>query len=217
VTRALEAGWPVVPTYGLTEAGSGVTALATAEAAAFPESAGRALPGVGVRIERPGVDGVGEILVTTPARFEGYLGDAAATEAALAVDGSIRTGDLGRLDADGRLFLTDRRSDLIVRGGENVGPAEVEAVLVGHPAVADAGVVGRADPEWGQVAVAAVVLRPGVADPGDEALLAHCRRRLAPYKVPTAFVRQPALPRTASGKLRRAELRAIVASTPGPR
>jgi pimeloyl-ACP methyl ester carboxylesterase len=207
VTRALEAGWPVVPTYGLTEAASGVTALATADARAFPGSAGRALPGVRIRIERPGVDGVGEILVSTPARFEGYLGDSAATEAAVAADGSIRTGDLGWLDADGRLFLADRRSDLIVRGGENVPPAEVEAVLVDHPAVAEAGVVGRGDPEWGQVAVAAIVLRPGVADPGDEALLLHCRERLAPYKVPTAFVRQQALPRTANGKLRRAELR----------
>ncbi len=216
VTRALEAGWPVVPTYGLSEAGSGVTALATVDAAALPGSAGRALPRVEVRIEDPGEDGIGEILVRTPARFEGYLNDPAATRAAISGDGWLRTGDLGWLDANRNLFVADRRTDLIVSGGENVAPAEVEAALVAHPAVADAGVIGRADPDWGLVPVAAVVLRPGAADPGDVGLRAHCRERLAIYKTPAAFIRLPVLPRTASGKLRRAELRAIVARMTTP-
>ncbi|MFM2106564.1 MAG: hypothetical protein RL338_1596 [Chloroflexota bacterium] len=215
VLRALERGWPVVPTYGLTEAGSGVTALPTAEAAGAPASAGRPLPGVVVTIDAPGPDGAGEILVATPARFDCYLDDPVATAASLDAAGRLRTGDVGRLDAAGRLEVLDRRTDLVVSGGENVAPAEVEAALLEHPAVADAGVVGRPDPAWGSVPVAAVVLRPGAPDPGDDGLRAHCRERLASYKVPASFVRLAALPRTATGKLRRAELRtALLAMLP---
>ncbi len=208
VTRALIAGWPVVPTYGLSEAGSGVTALATADAAARPGSAGRALPGVVLRIADSAADGSGEILVRTPAAFSGYLGRPGATAAAFDADGWLRTGDAGRLDADGFLSVLDRRDDLLVSGGENVVPAEVEAALAEHPAIAEAGIVGRPDATWGAVPVAAIVLRPGVPAPTDEELRAFCRARLAAYKIPSAFVVVAALPRTASGKLRRAELRA---------
>ena len=143
--RALDAGWPVVPTYGLTEAGSGVTALPTAEAASHPDSAGRALPGVELRIAGPDDDGIGEIEVRSAALFDGYLDDPDATAAAMTDDGWLRTGDLGRLDDDGRLTVADRRTDRIVRGGENISPSEVEAVLLDHPAIADAGVVARRD------------------------------------------------------------------------
>jgi o-succinylbenzoate---CoA ligase len=214
VTRALAAGWPVVPTYGLSEAGSGVTALATADAAARPGSAGRALPGVALRIADAAADGTGAILVRTPAAFSGYLGRPGATAAVFDADGWLRTGDAGRLDADGFLSVLDRRDDLLVAGGENVVPAEVEAALAEHPAIAEAGVVGRPDATWGAVPVAAVVLRPGVPAPADEELRAFCRARLAPYKIPSAFVIVAALPRTASGKLRRAELRAALAAAP---
>ena len=208
VRRALVAGWPIVPTYGLTEAGSGVTALPLGEAALHPESAGRALPGVELRIADPDDSGVGEIVVHTPARFSGYRDDPVATAAAF-IDGDwLRTGDLGRLDPHGRLLVLDRRLDRIVRGGENLSPAEVEAALLAHPAIAAAAVVARRDPGFGQVPVAAIVLRPGVPDPGDEALALHCRSRLSGFKVPVAFTRLEALPMTASGKLRRAELRA---------
>lgn len=217
VGRVLSAGWPVVPTYGLTEAGSGVAALPTAEAAEAPGSAGRPLPGVEVTIDEPAHDGVGEILVLTPARFEGYLDDPEGTAAALTPDGRLRTGDLGRLDAAGRLIVVDRRTDLIVSGGENVAPAEVEAVLLGHPAIAEAGVVGNPDPTWGSVPVAAIVVRPGIGDPDDEALRRWCRERLAPYKIPAAFVRVETLPRTPSGKLKRRRLRQRLAEMGGPR
>ncbi len=210
VRRATAAGWPVVPTYGLTEAGSGVTALPAGEAAVLPDSAGRPLPGVVVRIAEPGADGVGEIQVRTPAAFGGYLGLEAGTAAAFTLDGWLRTGDLGRLDAAARLFVADRRADLVVSGGENVYPAQVEAVIEAHPAVVEAGVAGRPDATWGAVPVAGIVLREGAGDPGDpgdERLRAWCRERLAPYEVPAAFVRLDALPRTAAGKLRRGELR----------
>ena len=102
---------------------------------------------------------VGEIQVASPACFTGYFGDPAATDAAFTDGRWLRTGDLGRLDDEGRLTVVDRRTDRIVRGGENVSPSEVEAVLLAHPAIADAAVVGRRDELFGQVPVAAVVLR----------------------------------------------------------
>ena len=215
VTRALAAGWPVVPTYGLTEAGSGVSALATGDVAAHPGSAGRPLPGVEVRIADPAADGTGELQVRTPAAFSGYLGQPEATAAAFEADGWLRTGDAGRVDEGGFLHVLDRRDDLVVSGGENVFPAEVEAVIEEHPAIADAGVAGRPDPTWGAVPVASVVLRPGAPVPGDDDLRAFCRARLAAYKVPVEFLVVASLPRTAAGKLRRSELRAALAG-PSP-
>jgi O-succinylbenzoic acid--CoA ligase len=148
----------------------------------------------------------GEILVRGPVVTAGYIGRPAETAAALA-GGWLRTGDVGRLDADGYLYVLDRRDDLVVTGGENVYPAEVEAVLLAHPAVAEAGVVGVPDARWGARVVA--VVRPRDGAPLDErALGEHCRDRLGAYKVPSEFriVREP-LPRTASGKLRRRDLR----------
>ncbi len=209
VRRAVAAGWPVVPTYGLSEMASGVTALAVAEAAAAPRSAGRPMPGVELAIEDPDADGVGEIVVAGPSAFLGYLG-----EPQRAPGESFRTGDLGRWDAGGRLVIIDRRTDRIVRGGENISPAEVEAALTTHPAIADAGVVARRDDALGHVPVAAVVLRRDAAEPDDPALAAHCRARLAGFKVPAAFARLDVLPRTTSGKLRRADLRALLDGEP---
>ena len=208
VTRALRAGWPVVPTYGLSETGSGATALTTGDAWDHPASAGTALHGTRVTIAEEGPDGVGEIVVETAARFSGYLGEPGAPAP---IDAPVRTGDLGRLDADGRLFVVDRRVDRIVRGGENVSPVEVEAVLCEHPAIDAAAVVARPDTALGQVPVAAVVLRSGAPDPGDDALAAHARASLAGFKVPARFVRLDALPRTAGGKLRRDAVRALLA------
>jgi O-succinylbenzoic acid--CoA ligase len=121
----------------------------------------------------------------------------------VAGDGELHTGDLGRRDADGRLHVTGRGADTIVTGGENVAPAEVEAVLEEHPAVAEAAVHARPDPEWGEALVATVVLR---GEASEAALQAHVRERLAAYKVPKAIAFADALPRTPSGKLRRAEL-----------
>jgi o-succinylbenzoate---CoA ligase len=209
VRRALAAGWPVVPTYGLSEMGSGVTALRSEEAAAAPGTAGRAMSGVTLSIADPDSDGVGEIVVGGPQAFLGCLGEPPS------VPGEpFRSGDLGRLDAAGRLFVIDRRTDRIVRGGENIAPAEVEAVLAGHPAVADVGVVARRDAALGQVAVAAIVLRERPPDPGDAALAAYVRAQLAGFKVPASFVRLDILPRGSSGKLRRADLRALIDGAP---
>jgi O-succinylbenzoic acid--CoA ligase len=140
----------------------------------------------------------GELLVRGPSVSTG----------ALAPDGWLHTGDLATLDENGRLAIVGRRSDTIVSGGENVAPAVVEAVLLEHPAVVDAAVLGRPDPEWGEALVAQVVPRDGVEVGGDlSALLrAHCAARLAPFQVPKAFELVDAVPRTVTGKLLRREL-----------
>ncbi|GIW20424.1 MAG: hypothetical protein KatS3mg065_0720 [Chloroflexota bacterium] len=213
VRRALGRGLPIVPTYGLTEAASGVTALPAAEAAAFPGSSGRPLPGLRLRIlrddggeARPGE--VGEIVVAGPTLFDGYVDDPEATARVLR-GGWLHSGDLGSLDVEGRLVVAERRIDRIISGGENVSPTEVELVLAAHPEVAEAVVVGRRDPLWGSIPVAAVTLRPGgrlaeaPAETVEAELVAFARERLAPFKVPKRIVRLDAIPRTGSGKVRR--------------
>jgi acyl-CoA synthetase (AMP-forming)/AMP-acid ligase II len=140
---------------------------------------------------RIGADG--EVLVRGPMVAPG----------ALAPDGWLHTGDLGRLDEEGRLHVEGRLKELIVTGGENVAPLEVERALLAHPAVADAAVVGRPDPEWGEAIAAFVVT--GHAASEDE-LRAWCRRRLAPHKVPKRIQIVDALPRNAAGKVVRGRL-----------
>lgn len=226
VRDAVARGLPVAPTYGLTEAASGVTALPPDEAARHPESAGRALPGLRVGIVRTdgtpaAVGEVGEIVVAGPTVFAGYDGDPAATDRVLR-DGRLHTGDLGAIDGDGRLVVVERQVERIVSGGENVSPTEVERVLAAHPDVAEVVVVGRADPEWGTVAVAGVTLRPGSSLAGatpdalETALRGFARERLAGFKVPKRIVRLEAIPRTASGKVPRRVLAAEIEARIGP-
>jgi O-succinylbenzoic acid--CoA ligase len=210
LARAREAGLPVLTTFGLTETSSGV-AVGGAEAATLADPAAlRPLPGVQVRVvDVDPADGVGHIEVQGPMVFDGYVGDAPAGADRLA-DGWLRTGDLGTLDADGLLRIADRREDLVISGGENVYPAEVEAVLCEHPGVIDAAVVGQPDATWGSVPVAVVVVGSGVRV-GDADLEHHCRERLAAYKVPVRFHRLPRLPRNEAGKILRRELRELLA------
>jgi o-succinylbenzoate---CoA ligase len=202
--RAAAAGWPVIPSYGMTETASGVVALPTVEVRAHPESVGSPLDGVELRLDGDAIELRGSMV------FAGYLDDPAATDAALTPDGWLRTGDLGRLDADGRLIVIGRSDDVIITGGEKVAPAEVEAALRSHPAIADAAVTGVADPRWGTVPVAIVVLRDG-ADATDDELRAHAAARLARFKVPSRIVRVSSLPRDELGKITRAHLRSLAA------
>jgi O-succinylbenzoic acid--CoA ligase len=177
--RAAASAVPVAPTYGMTEACSQIATFG--------------LPLHGVELQTSAAEG--EILVR----------GAVVAPGAHAEDGWLHTGDRGRLES-GRLVLAGRIADTIISGGENVAPAEVEAVLCSHPDVADAGVFGRPDPEWGEAVVARVVAREGAAlDPGR--LRAFCRGQLAGFKVPKAIEFAPSLPRTESGKLLRRELR----------
>lgn len=204
VARAARIGLPLVATYGMTETAAMVTTSLPGDAVRHPGSAGHPLDGVAVRIDAPGADGVGEIVVRGAQVCRGYFRDAARTARTLR-DGWLHSGDLGRIDADGRLWVEVRRTDLIVTGGENVIPEEVEEVLAAHPDVAEAAVYGEADDEWGQQVVAAVVpRRDGAVEP--EALRAWCRERLAGFKVPRRVRLAAELPRTASGKVIRALL-----------
>ncbi len=201
---AAERGLPVLQTYGLTEATSQVTTLAPADALDHLGSAGKPLFGVSVRVDAPPGE-PGEILVAGPTVFAGYFDDPEATGRALR-DGWLHTGDIGRVDEHGFLYVLDRRDDLVVTGGENVYPAEVEAMLEAHPAVAEAAVVGLPDPAWGQV-VAAAVRFTASPIPWQE-LDVYLRRHLAGYKVPRRWLAAGELPRTASGKLQRHRVRA---------
>ena len=183
---ARTSGLPVRPTYGMTETTSQIAT------AVVGERLGRVLPGVELRI---GEDG--EILVRGPVIAPGTA----------AADGWLHTGDVGTLESDGLLCVVGRSKDLIVTGGENVAPAEVEQALLDHPAVADAGVIGLPDPEWGEVVCAAVVLARGA---GTEGLIDWCRERLPGYKVPKRIEPLRVLPRNAAGKLMRDELRSMI-------
>ena len=163
--EAIGRGATVVQTYGLTEAASQVTTLAPQDARRKLGSAGRPLLTTHLRIQD------GEILVQGPVVAPGCADE----------DGWLHTGDLGRIDDEGFLYVEDRLGDVIVTGGENVLPAEVEEVLLRHPDVADAAAVGRADAEWQEAVAAVVVLRDG-ADAGAEELRAHCAESLAPLQ-----------------------------------
>ncbi len=187
--RARAAGIVCVQTYGLTEASSQVTTQIPGD---LESDSGPPLFCTRVRIHDDEIQVAGP---TVAPRATGRVGDG----------GWLSTGDLGEL-VDGRLRVTGRRSELIVTGGENVSPAEVEAVLADHPSVRESAVVGYAHPEWGEAIRAVVVLAPGL-DPNAEELRAHCLGRLARFKVPKEFVFLDALPRTPSGKIARRQLR----------
>jgi O-succinylbenzoic acid--CoA ligase len=205
VRRAQEAGVPVGLTYGLSESCSQVTTTPAAEihprgAAGRDGELGdspRLSAGPPLFCTRVQINSYEEILVQGPTVAPG----------ALSPDGWLHTGDLGALDERGRLQVTGRRADTIVSGGENVAPAEVEAVLEEYPAVMEAAVLGRSDEQWGEAVTAIVLARPG-EDLDVERLRAHCAEVLAPYKVPKRFeLTAEPLPRTRSGKLLRRELR----------
>lgn len=182
LARARAAGYPVSPSYGLTQACSTVTIAEPGDL----ETHGKPLPGVGIAIA-----GDGEILIS------------GATVNTL---GSLRTGDLGRIGPDGRLTVIGRKGDVIITGGENVVPMEVEAVLAEHPGVAESAVFARPHPLWGEAVTALVVAKPGT-ELTQAALRKHCLERLAAFKVPKAFELTDELPKTSSGKVRRADLR----------
>ncbi|MFN3285856.1 MAG: class I adenylate-forming enzyme family protein, partial [bacterium] len=194
--------------YGLTEAASQVATLHPRVAPYRPDSVGRPLLGLEVRAGRS-ADDPDEILVRGPAVMKGYFRRPEATAQTLR-GGWLHTGDVGYLDPEGYLHVLDRREDLIVTGGENVYPAEVEAVLHSHPAVAEAAVVGVPDPQWGHQVVGFVRARPGMeADPQE--LVSFCRARLAGFKVPRRVWITDRLPRAGLDKVSRRRLRELAA------
>jgi O-succinylbenzoic acid--CoA ligase len=201
LARAIEAGLPIRTTYGLTEACSQVT-TARSVVRSPEDGSGEPLPGIDVRIGAGGT-----IQVRGPTLFDGYFGE---TEPPLTPDGFFDTGDFGEFDARGRLHVLGRRSDLIVTGGENVYPAEVEAALERIVGVRAACVFGVPDEHWGQIVAAALVVEPGAPD--DTEIRERLRAELASFKIPRRFARLPELALTASGKLDRTATARLAAS-----
>jgi long-chain acyl-CoA synthetase len=223
LVRSMEAfGCDFAQVYGLTETTGAITTLQPEDhdpsgpRSRLLQSAGRPLPHVELRIVDPDtgselpVGKVGELWTRSGQNMAGYWNKPEATGEVLSGDGWFRTGDAGWVDAEGYVFLHDRIKDMIVTGGENVYPAEVENALVAHPAVTDAAVIGVPDERWGETVKAIVVRAPGV--PGDDEalaadLMASTRERLAHYKCPTSVDFVEVLPRNPSGKILKRELR----------
>lgn len=196
--------------YGLTETVSGDTYMTPEHMREKLGSVGRPVPHLQLRIADENDDEVpvgtsGQVLLKGPKVFAGYWRDETATQTAFR-DGWFCTGDVGRVDAEGFLYIEDRKKDMIVSGGENIASPEVERVLYEHPDVIEAAVVGAAHERWGEVPVAHVVLRAR-AETDADALIAFCRERLAKYKTPTQIYFRRELPRTASGKILKRNLR----------
>lgn len=204
-------GIPVYQTYGMTETASQIVTLGPEYMLSKLGSAGKPLFPAELRIEKDGkvlaAGEVGEIVVKGPSITKGYYLREEATRQAIQNDW-FYTGDLGYVDEDGFLYVLDRRSDLIISGGENIYPAEIEHVLTSFPAIEDAGVIGIPHENWGQVPIAYVKIREGFTLNVDE-ILQYCRERLARYKVPHALHLIDEIPRNAANKILRRKLREI--------
>jgi long-chain acyl-CoA synthetase len=204
-------GGPLIELWGMTE----IAGLGTTHAFYAPlirGSIGVALPGVELRVadlddyQRPLDPGqAGELMVRGPIVMEGYWGNQEATDEVLEKDGWLHTGDVATADRDGHFYIVDRRKDMIITGGYNVYPAEIERVINSHPAVSIVAVGKRPDPVKGELACAYVVRKPGATVTEDE-LLTHCQAHLAAYKVPRRLRFVDDLPKTSTGKILRREL-----------
>lgn len=205
--------------YGMTETTGAITSLPFEDhdpdgpRRGLLRSAGKPLPGIEIKIIDPdtgqeaGTGAVGEVQTRSPYNMAGYWAKPDETAATIDDAGWLRTGDAGYFDAEGYLYLHDRIKDMIVSGGENIYPAEVENVLLSHPAVVDAGVIGVPDDRWGETVKAIVVFAPS-SHASEAELIEHCRANLAHYKCPTSVETSDALPRNPSGKILKRELRA---------
>jgi long-chain acyl-CoA synthetase len=204
----------VMTGYGLTEATAIVSldhiALNAAGKVVRPKSIGRVLPGIEMRLVGEGgkpvtVGEVGEICVRGPNVMEGYYKMPEETALAI-VDGWLHTGDLGVVDKEGFAYIVDRKKDVIIRGGQNIYPADIEEVIYHYPGVSEVAVVGVADESLGEVTIAFVALKPGVVV-AEEDIIARCKQELAYYKVPASIRFLPELPKGPTGKILRRELR----------
>ncbi|MCW2766614.1 MAG: long-chain-fatty-acid--CoA ligase [Nocardioides sp.] len=219
--RAAMEAWPdtdFIQVYGLTEV-AGVATHLLPEAHKDPDhperltSAGQPVPGVEVRIVDPAtledlpVGEHGEIWLRTPQLMKGFLGKPEETAAVITEDGWFRTGDMGKVDDEGFVFVEDRLKDMIISGGENIYSPEIERVLAEHPSVMEVAIIGVPDDRWGESVKAVVSLKPDTSATEDE-LIAWCRDRLAHYKSPKSVDVIEALPRNPTGKILKRQLRA---------
>ena len=205
---------PVDQVYGITEYSGAVTFWTEEMGREKAHSAGKTVFHGQVRIFRPDSDEeapvgeVGEICCLGPQVFKGYWNNPEAT-AAVIRNGRYRSGDLGRLDEDGFVYVVDRLKDMIISGSENIYPAELEQVINGHPDVVEAAVVGKRDARWGEIPVALVVAKPGTGLRAED-IVARCRENLAGYKCVKEVRFIDAIPRNALGKVLKTELRKLV-------
>jgi fatty-acyl-CoA synthase len=196
--------------YGLTEASPGVSILKPEDSSDKFASVGKPMKHVTLKIvDSEGSEvppgRIGEIVCRGPNLMKGYYNDPPATREILR-DGWLYTGDMGKMDRDGYLYLTGRKKELIVRGGENIYPAEVEAVLHQHPGVEEAAVIGVPDEYWGETVKVMIVLKPG-ATLTEEDIVEFCASQLAPFKRPKSVVFIDSLPKNAAGKVMKTQLR----------
>ncbi|NJD01233.1 MAG: o-succinylbenzoate--CoA ligase [Ruminiclostridium sp.] len=180
---------PMYKTYGMTEITSQCTTFSVLEYPDKMDSVGLPLEGVEIRIQNPDENGVGEVLVKSPMLMDGYIGKER-------INGCFNTEDLGFMDGDGFLHILDRRKNLIISGGENIYPREIENVLYTHPEIIECAVVGRKDEKWGQVPVLYVV-----SSLNEDEILGYLSERLAKYKLPRKIVYLSELPRNSAGKV----------------
>jgi len=203
-------GYTLLERYGMTETGMNCSNPLDGERRIG--SVGLPLPGVEVRVVNSESSGlllageIGDVQLRGPNIFKGYWQQPDKTSTSFSSDGWFKTGDLGYLEADGYLTLCGRSKDLIISGGLNIYPPEVERVLIEHPAVADCAVIGCPDPEWGEKVIAVIVSKNNATVTGEE-LIQFCREKLASYKSPKSIVFRNDLPRNAMGKVQKAILR----------
>jgi acyl-CoA synthetase (AMP-forming)/AMP-acid ligase II len=214
-------GCGFVQMYGMTETTGTIVALPpedhSVDGSPRMASVGKPLPGVEIKIidstgRKLPCGETGEIATRSLANMAGYFKLPQATAETLDSDGWLRTGDAGFIDADGYLYIRDRVKDMIITGGENVYPVEVENAIREHPAVAEVAVIGVADDKWGELVTAVIVPKPGSA-PEPSAIIAWARERIASFKAPKRIEFISALPRNAQGKILRRELRDQFRST----
>jgi fatty-acyl-CoA synthase/long-chain acyl-CoA synthetase len=193
------------PVLSLTRRGDTADDLATTVGRPLPQTAARVVdPTTGDVVA---LGGQGEICARGYLQLLRYHDDPDATAATVDPEGWVHTGDLGTMDERGLITVTGRLKELVIRGGENIAPAEVEIALAEHPGVLTSAVVGLPDDHWGEIVAAAVVLRDGERSGVEESLRAHCRERLSPFKVPERWFVVDELPMTASGKVQKFALR----------
>ena len=190
---------PIYKTYGMTETFSQSVTFSVLDYPHKRDSVGRPLPGMQIRIDNPDVDGVGEIHLTGPMVMTGYIGKEP-------IDGDLNTDDIGYVDEDGFVYILNRRKDLIISGGENIYPKELEDLVYTLPSVKECAVVPVPDPKWGQVPALFVAFNDGESMTAD-AILSFMTQSLAKYKIPKYVKILPALPRNGTGKIVRNELR----------
>ncbi|MCL5971938.1 MAG: AMP-binding protein [Firmicutes bacterium] len=210
VMEAFGSDVELVEGYGLTESGPGGTCIYAVDARRKPGSVGQPGPYVRVGIMDDdgrllGFNNTGEIVMQSPTEMTGYYRDAEATAAAFR-GGWLHTGDVGRMDAEGFLYVEDRKQDMIIRGGVNIYPREIEEVLHQHPMISEAAVFGVPDPVMGEEVMACIICQtPGELQPSD--IVAYCQTRLAHFKVPRYVAMKTELPRNATGKVLKRQLR----------